>query len=54
MKPTKSILDKSFVYRSAAQTDLAATFRRIRKQQQEREREQEQNPAVVQIKRRAK
>jgi len=33
MTPPRSILDRRFVYRSAAQTDLRATFRRIRREQ---------------------
>jgi hypothetical protein len=33
MKPTRSILDKSFVYRNAATTDVRATFRRYLAQQ---------------------
>ena len=32
MKPPRSILDKEFSYIGSARTDLAATFRRIRKQ----------------------
>ena len=31
-KPKLSILDKRFVYRNAAETDVAATFRRIRRE----------------------
>jgi hypothetical protein len=32
MKPLKGILDKDFRYVSAAKTDVAATFRRIRRE----------------------
>lgn len=32
MKPRLSILDKRFSYRDAASTDVAATFRRIRRE----------------------
>lgn len=35
MKPAKSILDKSFRYRTAAQTDVRKTFERIRRQMKE-------------------
>lgn len=47
MKPARSILDKQFKYVPAARTDLAATFRRLR-------REQERNKAVVTPLKRAK
>lgn len=33
MKPTKRITDPAFRYVSAAATDIAATFRRIRREQ---------------------
>lgn len=36
----KSILDKSFRYTPAAQTDIRKTFARLRREQKEREREQ--------------
>lgn len=32
MKPTRSILDPKFRYKSAAQTDIKATFARVRKE----------------------
>jgi len=32
MKPRLSILDRRFVYRNSAETDVAATFRRIRRE----------------------
>lgn len=32
MKPNKSILDKSFAYRNSSNTDVAATFKRIRRE----------------------
>lgn len=32
MKPTKSILDPSFKYTNAAQTDIAKTFARVRRE----------------------
>jgi hypothetical protein len=34
----KSILDKTFQYTPAAQTDLKETFRRVRKEQEEKAR----------------
>jgi hypothetical protein len=51
MKKPPSIMDKDFVYRDSAHTDLKATFLRIRKRQKEealaRERiEAEQNAKV--------
>jgi hypothetical protein len=33
VKPPRSILDPKFKYRSAAATDVAATFRRVRAEQ---------------------
>lgn len=38
MKPPKSILDRSFQYTPSAQTDLAKTFRRVRKEQERENR----------------
>lgn len=32
MKPPKSIFDKTFIYRNAANTDVQATFDRIRRE----------------------
>lgn len=37
----KKITDSDFVYRDSANTDLAATFRRIRREQKEREQAQQ-------------
>jgi hypothetical protein len=37
MKPTKPITDPSFVYRNSASTDIAATFRRIRREMAKQE-----------------
>lgn len=34
-KPPRSILDPAFKYTTAAKTDIAKTFRRIRREQQE-------------------
>jgi hypothetical protein len=33
MKPPRSILSPEFKYKNAAETDIAATFRRIRREQ---------------------
>lgn len=37
MKPTKSILDKSFKYVNAAKTNVAATFARVRREMKDAE-----------------
>ena len=37
MKPTKSILDKSFKYVNAAKTNVAATFARVRREMRDAE-----------------
>ena len=38
MKPPRSCLDPAFKYTSAAKTDCAATFRRIRREQADAQR----------------
>lgn len=43
----KSILDKSFSYIPAAQTDLKKTFARIRKEQQRIQQERENKVAAI-------
>ena len=49
----KSILDKSFKYVNSGQTDIAATFKRIRREQKEQaEREQAiQQEVAVKVRR---
>ena len=44
--PCKSLLDPSFTYRNAANTDVRLTFERVRREQQAL-RERERNPAKV-------
>jgi Sec-independent protein translocase protein TatA len=43
VKPPKSILDRSFRWTSPACTDVAATFRRIRKAMAEEQQQQAAN-----------
>ena len=55
MKPPKSILDKSFSYRNASETDVAATFKRVRRQLAEQQKaDQEVAQKVRPITKRAK
>lgn len=51
VKPTKSILDPSFSYTSAGQTDIRKTFARERKRLKEEQEKARQN--VTDIKRKA-
>jgi len=44
--PCKSLLDPSFTYRNAANTDVRLTFERVRREQQAL-RERERDPAKV-------
>jgi hypothetical protein len=43
----KSLLDPTFTYRNAANTDVRATFERVRREQQEARRQREHDPAKV-------
>ncbi|MCR4300664.1 MAG: hypothetical protein NUV51_03565 [Sulfuricaulis sp.] len=56
MKPARSILDKNFRYTTAAGTDVAATFRRIRRElaEQQKSAQQEVTQKVRPIKKGAK
>ena len=46
-KPSKSILDPTFKYRSAASTDVRKTFERIRRQQRQDERRTQSSEAAT-------
>lgn len=43
--PVKSILDKSFKYTPAAQTDISKTFARYRRAQRDAEEQRQKNEA---------
>ncbi|HWI13237.1 MAG TPA: hypothetical protein VNT02_03255, partial [Burkholderiales bacterium] len=45
----KSILDRSFRYRSSVETDLKATFARLRRQQQKQAKAAPHHPAAVKV-----
>lgn len=48
-KPRLSILDPRFKYRSAAQTNVADTWRRYRRHQEEERAKQQADTHVVQL-----
>jgi len=45
----KSILDRSFRYRSSVETDLKATFARLRRQQQNQVKTTPHHPGAVKV-----
>jgi len=47
VKPPRSLLDKDFRYTPSAKTDLAATFRRIRKELEAQQQRQAANESEV-------